>query len=194
MARLPELIDFAKEHGLKVGAIADLIHYRSQTETLVQRVAERQIQTAYGPFQLYAYQDETAEETHLVMVKGAIQPDHEVLVRVHEPVSLVDLLDMSDSAHSWPLPAAMKTIAEAGSGVIVLLHRPESGEELLHRLQSGTKPAALARSALRNYGIGAQILRDVGVRKMKLLAVERKMPSMTGFDLEVTGYLQPGQK
>ncbi|WP_324779245.1 bifunctional 3,4-dihydroxy-2-butanone-4-phosphate synthase/GTP cyclohydrolase II [Thiobacillus sedimenti] len=186
MARLPDLIPFAQEHGLKIGAIADLIHYRSQTESLVERVADRLIQTVYGAFRLIAYRDTSARETHLALVKGEIHADRETLVRVHEPLSVMDFLDVTGGGHSWPIMGAMERIAESQSGVIVLLHRPETAEALLHRINP--PPVGGHKYDLRDYGIGAQILRDLGVGKMKLLASPRKMPAMDGFGLEVTGY------
>ena len=187
MARLPDLVEFGKEHGLKIGAIADLIHYRGKTEKLVERVADKPVETPYGRFQLVAFRDKTAGETHLVMVKGTPAPDRETLVRVHEPISVLDFLD-TGTGHSWTMDAALKTLAQAERGVMVLLHRPETGDDLLARLSSEPRPAA--KIDLRNYGIGAQILKDLGVGKMRIMAHPRKMPSMTGFDLEVTGYLE----
>ncbi len=186
MARLPDLIPFAQEHNLKIGAIADLIHYRSQTESLVERVADRLIQTVYGAFRLAAYRDKCAKETHLALIKGEIHPDRETLVRVHEPLSVMDFLDVTGSGHSWPILGAMARIAESQSGIIVLLHRPETADALLQRINP--LPTDNHRYDLRDYGIGAQILRDLGVGKMKLLASPRKMPAMDGFGLEVTGY------
>ncbi|TXF10718.1 3,4-dihydroxy-2-butanone-4-phosphate synthase [Pelomicrobium methylotrophicum] len=192
MARLPDLIEFARTHGLKIGTIADLIHYRASTETLVERVLERPLTTMHGQFQLVVYRDKSSGATHLALVKGAIEPDEETLVRVHEPVSIIDLLDVGGTTHSWGLHQALATIAAARSGVVVLLHRPESSQELLERSRAvGENVRLRAKYDLRNYGIGAQILRDLGVRRMRLLAIPRKMPSMTGFGLEVTGYLQP---
>ncbi|MBI1394742.1 MAG: 3,4-dihydroxy-2-butanone-4-phosphate synthase [Betaproteobacteria bacterium] len=191
MARLPDLMAFAREHGLKIGTIADLIHYRSRTESLVRRAHERMVQTVHGPFRLVAYLDETTRETHLALVRGDLAGEEPVLVRVHEPFSVLDALDLSDTVHSWNLFEAMRAIAEAERGVIVLLHRTETGQELLSRLvASGEAPEPRKRD-LRTYGIGAQILRDLGVLRMRLLAQPRRMPSMTGFDLEVTGYMEP---
>ena len=186
MARLPDLIPFAQEHGLKIGAIADLIHYRNQTESLVERAADRLIQTVYGAFRLIAYRDKCAKETHLALVKGEIHADRETLVRVHEPLSVMDFLDVTGGGHSWPIMGAMERIAESQSGVLVLLHRPETADALLHRINPA--PVDSSKYDLRDYGIGAQILRDLGVGKMKLLASPRKMPAMDGFGLEVTGY------
>ncbi len=190
MARLPDLIPFAQEHGLKIGAIADLIHYRNQTESLVERVADRLIQTVYGAFRLLAYRDSTNRETHLALVKGEIHADKETLVRVHEPLSVMDFINVSGSGHSWPIMGAMERIAESQSGVLVLLHRPETADALLGRVNPPAQPAAAHKVDLRDYGIGAQILKDIGVGKMKLLASPRKMPAMDGFGLEVTGYLE----
>jgi len=195
MARLPDLLTFAHEHGLKVGAIADLIHYRSRTERLVERLAERPLATPYGAFRLVVYRDKLTDATHLALVRGPLSPDADTLVRVHEPVSVMDLLDVESSSHSWTIPAALAAIAETGRGVVLLLNRPESAEELRRRAITDETPVS-ARMDLRNYGIGAQILRDLNVGRMKLMAKPRKMPSMTGFDLEVTGYLesQPSRK
>lgn len=191
MARLPDLLEYAKLHGLKIGTIADLIHYRSQTERLVERVAEKTVQTAYGAFQLVTYHDKTANEVHLALVKGEIKPGEETLVRVHEPLSVMDFIDTSSFEHSFSVHQAMQAVADAGKGVIVLMRRGgETADELLERVKR-SEPKAPAKVDLRNYGIGAQILRDLNVTRMRLLAVPRKMPSMTGFDLEVTGYYEP---
>ena len=190
MARLPDLVEFARLHGLKIGAIADLIHYRSRTERLVERLGERTIRTIEGEFRLVTYRDKLTDATHLALVRGSIVPERETLVRVHEPLSVVDLLDCGSRTHSWTIPAALTAIAEAGSGVLVLLHRSESSAELRSRALTDQPPAE-PRVDLRNYGIGAQILRDLGVGRMRLLARPRKMPSMTGFGLEVTSHLDP---
>ena len=191
MARLPDLIAFAAQHGLKIGTIADLIHHRSRTESLVRRVHERALSTAQGGFRMVAYVDETTRETHLALVHGEVDGEHEVLVRVHEPLSVLDLLDGAGGGHSWPLQQALARIAGAPRGVAVLLHRTEAGPGLLARLQAGPAQPPARRMDLRTYGIGAQILRDLGVKRMRLMAHPRKMPSMAGFDLEVAGYLLP---
>jgi 3,4-dihydroxy 2-butanone 4-phosphate synthase/GTP cyclohydrolase II len=187
MARRADLDRFAKAHDLKIGTIADLIHHRSRTERLVERIAERPLATHHGAFRLVVYRDKLTDATHLALVRGPISPESETLVRVHEPLSVMDLLDAQSEAHSWSIPAALATIAEAGRGVVVLLHRPESAAELRRRAVDEGAPQT-SKMDLRDYGIGAQILRDLNVGKMRLLARPRKMPSMTGFDLEVTGY------
>jgi 3,4-dihydroxy 2-butanone 4-phosphate synthase/GTP cyclohydrolase II len=189
MARLPDLERFAREHGLKIGAIADLIHYRSRTERLIERVAERPLMTQAGAFRLVVYRDKLTDATHLALVRGPIAADVETLVRVHEPLSVIDLLDAHSESHSWNVASALEAIAEAGRGVIVLLHRPESSQELRARAIADEPPVS-TKMDLRNYGIGAQILRDLNVGKMRLMARPRKMPSMTGFDLEVTGFIE----
>jgi 3,4-dihydroxy 2-butanone 4-phosphate synthase/GTP cyclohydrolase II len=179
---------------LKIGTIADLIAHRSRTESLVTRVAERDIETVHGRFRLHIYNDRVGASTHLALVKGAPGPSREVLVRVHEPLSVMDLLDVRSTRHSWNFNDALAAVSRAECGVIVLLHGQETASELLEhaRARNGAGPAPAV--ALRNYGIGAQILKDLGVRKMRLMAQPRPMPSMTGFGLEVTGYLQPPAK
>jgi len=192
MARLPDLIDFAREHNLKIGTIADLIHYRSENESLVARAAERKVQTAHGEFNAVVYTDKACGAAHLALSRGNVSPERETLVRVHEPLSVFDLLDNGASCHSWSVNAALAKIAAEGAGVLVLLNTEESAERLLgsvRDLNAGVRPKV--KMDLRTYGIGAQILRDLGVGKMKLMSNPRKMPSMAGFGLEVTGYLAP---
>lgn len=198
MARLPDLIEFAEKHSLRIGTIADLIEYRSANESLVQRVTERDIRTASGEFRLIAYRDLATGGTHLSLSRGEIGPDRETLVRVHEPLSVLDLLDAGTSSHSWGIGEALDAMGRADAGVLLLLNCAQSDEDLQSRLRDGD---AAARSSngravdLRNYGIGAQILRDLGVGRMRLMATPRKMPSMTGFGLEVAGYVDlPGRE
>lgn len=193
MARLPDLIEFSKVHNLKIGTIADLIHYRAANERLVRRVGEREIDTLYGPFRMVVYQDKIGHATHLALTKGEITADTETLVRVHEPVSLIDVLDAGAAGHTYSVPNALRIVAEAGKGAIVLLHRPESADELAARALPAGESAVPHKFDLRNYGTGAQILRDLGVAKMRLLATPRKMPAMDGFGLEVTGYYDEGK-
>jgi len=147
------------------------------------------VQTPYGEMKLIAYQDKISKETHLVLIKGTPSPEQEVLVRVHEPLSIFDLLDSSSCTHSWNTLEAMKTIANAEAGVMILLHHQESNETIVDRIKGADEPIRVNQE-LRTYGIGSQILLDCNVRKMKLMANPRKMPSMAGFGLEVTGYLE----
>jgi 3,4-dihydroxy 2-butanone 4-phosphate synthase/GTP cyclohydrolase II len=182
-------MEFAAEHKLKIGTIAELIEYRSRNESMVQRVAGRALETPWGKFELLSYRDHALGSIHLALVLGKIDPREETLVRVHEPLSVLDLLDAGSGTHSWGVGEALKAIQAAGAGVMVLMNCSQSGDALQAQL-AGTPPARPGRSMdLRTYGIGAQILRDIGVGRMRLLAAPRKMPSMAGFGLEVTGYV-----
>jgi 3,4-dihydroxy 2-butanone 4-phosphate synthase/GTP cyclohydrolase II len=192
MARLPDLQKFAAQHGLKIGTIAGLIEHRSRTESLVNAISSRTMHTAHGEFKAVAYQDSTSGAVHLALVKGQWDKEHSVLARVHEPLSVLDALEPDRIMHSWGLDAAMRRIAKEGAGVIVLLNCGESGAQLLAQFD-GTARSAHApergRMDLRSYGVGAQILRDCGVKKMRLLGNPRRMPSMAGYGLEITGYV-----
>lgn len=189
MARLPDLVEIAQKHNIKIGTIADLIHHRSAHEKLIERAAERVITTPYGKMNLVAYRDKISHETHLAIIKGAPSAETETLVRVHEPLSVFDLLDSSSLTHSWSLIDALKALSSAPSGVVVLLNHSESGSDLIARIQGADEPIRYNQE-LRTYGIGSQILLDLGVRKMRLMATPRKMPSMVGFDLDITGYYE----
>ena len=190
MARLPDLIEFAKVHGLKVGTIAALIEHRSRNETLIERIGRRPLATAQGSFDCHAFRDRTGG-LHLALAHGQWKPADEVLVRVHEPLSVIDLLDTAGSGHSWPLPAALAALQQSPRGVAVLLNCGDSADGLAQHFSAGTEPATrpATQMDLRTYGIGAQILRELGVAKMKLLGSPRRMPSMTGYGLEVTGFI-----
>jgi 3,4-dihydroxy 2-butanone 4-phosphate synthase/GTP cyclohydrolase II len=190
MARLPDLLEFAALHKLKIGTIADLIEYRSRNESLVQRAVPREIDTPWGKFDLVPYRDLAVGALHLALVFGKIEAKKETLVRVHEPLSIVDLLDTGNGTHSWGVGEALQAIQGAGGGVMVLMNCNQAGEALEARLGETRPPRAGRGLDLRLYGIGAQILRDLGVGRMRLMAAPRKMPSMTGFGLEVTGYVQ----
>ncbi|MDI3512227.1 MAG: 3,4-dihydroxy 2-butanone 4-phosphate synthase / cyclohydrolase [Betaproteobacteria bacterium] len=192
MARLPDLQLFAAEHGLKIGTIADLIEYRSRTESLVQKVGTRALNTAFGEFTAHAFRDGPSGSLHLALVKGQWNAEQSVDVRVHEPLSVLDALEVGRSMHSWSLEASLRHISDSGAGVAVLLNCGESAEQLLAQFE-GTARSAQApergRMDLRTYGIGAQILRECGVQKMRLMGNPRRMPSMTGYGLEITGFL-----
>ncbi len=205
MARLPDLIEFAAQHDLKIGTIADLIHYRSAHESLVERVADQPIETFAGPFRLIGYRDRAGGGAHLALVHGDVAGAPDCLVRVHEPLSVLELLDARLARHSWPLDRAMRRIADAEAGVVVLLNCAQSSDELVDQLAAladagpAAERAAGRRSKmdLRTYGIGAQIIKDLGIERMRLLSPPRKMPSMTGFGLEILGFepaaKEPGQ-
>jgi 3,4-dihydroxy 2-butanone 4-phosphate synthase/GTP cyclohydrolase II len=198
MARLPDLLEFAKEHQLKIGSIADLIQYRSQHESIVVREGERDFDTPWGKFQGIIYRDTPSSCIHIALVKGKPSETEETLVRVHEPVSVLDFLDASVSTHSWPLAQALQKLGSAPTGVAVLLNASGIGApndvDWLAQFQklnsaSEDKATPLARKTnFRSYGIGAQILKDLGVGKMRLLANPSPVPSLSGYKLEVTGY------
>jgi len=189
MSRMPQLIEFAQLHGLKIGAIRDLIEYRARTEKLIEKVSEKTVSTAHGDFRLSAFEDRTSGDVHLAMSYGTISPDVETLVRVHEPVSVLDFLDPTSGRHTFPIDAALQRIAQHGNGVMVLLYRPQSGQELLAQLATDpAAPRAAQKWDPRLFGVGAQILRELQVGKMRLMASPRKIPSMTGFGLTVVGH------
>ncbi|OFZ67306.1 MAG: 3,4-dihydroxy-2-butanone-4-phosphate synthase [Betaproteobacteria bacterium RBG_16_56_24] len=188
MARLPDLMVFARQHQLKIGTIANLIEYRCQHEKLVERVARRKVQTAYGEFELATYIDKTTQRTHLALVKGEIRQGAETLVRVHEPLSVMDFLEQTDHAHSISVNQALQKIGQSSSGVLLLLHRGETSQDLRAKATLDAGSQRTAQWDPRSYGIGAQILRDLNVGRMRLLATPHKMPSMVGFGLEVVGY------
>lgn len=192
MARLPDLLVFAAEHGLKIGTIADLIEHRSRNESLIEKIGSRTLQTAFGEFAVHAFKDKPSQGLHLALVKGQWSADDTVAARVHEPLSVLDALEVQRSMHSWSLDQSLKHIAREGKGVAVLLNCGESAAQLLAQFE-GTARASQApergRMDLRTYGVGAQILRECGVHKMNLLGNPRRMPSMTGYGLEIVGYI-----
>ena len=192
MARLPDLQLFAAEHGLKIGTIADLIAHRSRVESLIENMGTHTMNTAFGEFTAHAFRDTTGKGVHLALVRGEWAASEAISVRVHEPLSVLDALQIGRTMHTWSLDATLSHIANEGKGVIVLLNCGESGEQLLAQFE-GTARSAQApergRMDLRTYGIGAQILRQCGVHKMRLMGSPRRMPSMTGYGLEITGYI-----
>ena len=191
MARLPDLVGFAQTHGLKIGTIADLIQYRSQHESLIERVRERTAQTLWGALRVVAYRDLPSGNAHLALIHGQIAADQETLVRVHEPLSALDWIDLDVTTHSWTIPRALEAISRTPAGVLVLLNCSESATRLFDHfaaIDGVHAPATAPKVDLRTYGVGAQILKDLGVGRMRLLAKPRKMPSMVGFDLTVAGY------
>ena len=189
---LTDLKIFAAEHGLKIGTIADLIAYRSRTETLVDKIGSRILQTAHGEFTAHAFRDKPSQSVHLALVKGSWSPETEVPVRVHEPLSVMDFLEVGRVMHSWSLDASLAYLHRQGMGVAVLLNCGESAGQLLKQFEGSARASQAPERGtmdLRTYGIGAQIVRQCGVHKMKLMGQPRRMPSMTGYGLEITGYI-----
>jgi 3,4-dihydroxy 2-butanone 4-phosphate synthase / GTP cyclohydrolase II len=187
MARLPQLVEFAERHGLKIGTIADLIHYRSINESLVERVGERPLHTPWGPFHAIQYRDTVRGSAHLALLRGTPTPDVPVLTRVHECFSLLDLLDAEPSAHSWPLHAALQKIDAAGCGVAVLLDCD------MHAEPARSGNGAATRKDGRLSGIGSQILRDLGVRRLNVLSSPFRLPALSGHELEIMAFIPLGE-
>jgi 3,4-dihydroxy 2-butanone 4-phosphate synthase/GTP cyclohydrolase II len=198
MARLPEITLFAREHGLKIGTIADLIRYRMENEATVQRVAECHMPTEFGEFRVVAYHDDIGDAAHLALVRGELTPDQPTVVRVHVQASLLDLFGGLHRGGSWTLRAALRRVAREGRGVVVILHQEEPAGDLIRRVQhfhlqeQGLElPAKRIQQELRTYGLGSQILADLGVGKMRVLSNPVKAPGMSGFGLEIVEYISP---
>ena len=191
MARMPELLQFAEQHGLKIGTIADLIEYRSRTESLLEEMGDTLVHTPWGDFRQHVYVDKLNGDTHLALVKGQPENAAETVVRVHEPFSALDFIQ-PDPNHSWSLPQAIARVQAAESGVIILLHRTEDGAALLERTLP--KNSQLVQKWDRKtYGIGAQMLASLNVKKMRVLGKPSVMNGLTGFGLEVVAFEeQPG--
>jgi 3,4-dihydroxy 2-butanone 4-phosphate synthase/GTP cyclohydrolase II len=197
MARRPELEVFARQHNLKIGTIADLIHYRIQTENTLERISECVFPTEFGNFRLYAYQDRNDNNLHLALVMGQISGDEPVLVRVHARNLLDDVFASKRSVGTVSIRAAMAKIAEEGRGVLVVIRQSESNKslvELIHRYQledNGVDYAADRQEPAdwRMTGTGARILADLGVHKLKVLGTQKRYIGLSGFDLEVAEHV-----
>jgi 3,4-dihydroxy 2-butanone 4-phosphate synthase/GTP cyclohydrolase II len=191
MARLPDLIIFAQKHGLKIGTIADLIRYRLANEPQVERVLDLPFNSRFGEFRLFLYQDVVGQNLHFVLVKGEIHPEQPVAVRVHLENPLCDLL--AEQGCGWPLSAALARMTEEAVGVVIVL-RQQDNQRLFQQLersltQEGKAVVDSSVPELRTYGIGAQILKDLGVRKMRVFGAQRKYSALAGFDLEIVEYI-----
>ncbi|MGQ3058772.1 MAG: bifunctional 3,4-dihydroxy-2-butanone-4-phosphate synthase/GTP cyclohydrolase II [Nevskia sp.] len=200
MARRPDLEVFAREHNLKIGTIADLIRYRLHNEHTIERVAETTVRTEFGDFRLVTYQDAVENTLHLALVRGNVEADRPTLVRVHVGNILSDVLCVEHPDFSWPLRKALQRVAEEGSGVVVLLRKTASPRDLVKQILALSTPHATPASpaaassddaqSLRTYGIGAQILIDLGVRRMRVLSGSSyRMQALSGFGLEVVEYV-----
>ncbi len=193
MARRPDLERFAAEHGLKLGTVADLIRYRMANEQTVVRATETSVRTEFGEFRLVAYEDIIDRAVHVALVRGAPSPERPVLVRVHVQNTLGDVLAVNEEAFGWPLRSALRRVADEGEGIVVVLRKPEHTEDFLTRLKQLHMPprgdTGGGSQVLRTYGIGAQILKDLGVRRMRVLSAPKRMYGISGFGLEVTEYV-----
>jgi 3,4-dihydroxy 2-butanone 4-phosphate synthase/GTP cyclohydrolase II len=197
MARRPDLEKFAAEHDLKIGTIADLIQYRIKNEKTVELVTSCNLPTDHGEFRLVAYQDVIGGEMHLALVKGKISADEPTLVRVHVQNTLCDLFESSRDC-GWPLRRVMDQVAEAGAGVIVVLRNYDTARDIAQRIQDykwhGVEDQIPERNKaqdddLRTIGVGAQILADLGVRKMRVMSAPKHLHALAGFDLEVVEFV-----
>jgi 3,4-dihydroxy 2-butanone 4-phosphate synthase/GTP cyclohydrolase II len=195
MARRPELEEFAREHGLKIGTIADLIHYRMETEKSVVHVSTPDVVTDFGPFTLHTYRDLIADRLHLALMRGVASPEDPFLVRVHVQNPLSDVLSIQRADFGMPLRTALAQIDAADSGLVLVLGGDKDDDEILRQIQEKPEPAMKSNGdnmrsrELRTYGIGAQIIADLGIRKMRVLSAPWKLTGLAGFGLEVEEYI-----
>ncbi len=193
MCRGDDLVRFARAHGLKVGTIADLIRYRYANEHSIECIGSQEVETEFGPFKLAVYEDRIDRTVHLAMIRGDIQQQDAALVRVHIRNTPQDVLGIHNPHFGWPLRSAIKRIADEGSGVLVLLRKPESPRDLAQKILSLDEPQTEEErddhSVLRTYGVGAQILADLGVSKMRVLSAPKRMQGISGFGLEIVEYV-----
>ena len=198
MARRDDLEQFAAEHDIKMGTIADLIQYRIKHEKTIERVSDCLLQTRHGEFRLVAFQDVVGNDIHLALVKGDVSPERPTLVRVHVQNTLCDLFESSKEC-GWPLRNAMDMIAAEGEGVIVVLRNYDTARDIVNRIEElkhGKKPeprpdgkSSRNDEDLRTIGVGAQILVDLGVRKMRVMSAPKHLHALAGFDLEVSEFV-----
>lgn len=196
MARRPELEQFAREHELKIGTIADLIRYRMETEKSVEHQSSHDVETDFGPFRLHTYRDTIEGRLHMAMVRGEVSGDDPCLVRVHVQNPLNDVMSIRRSDFGMPLRTALAQIDANGSGMVLVLGGNKGDDELLRLIQQIPEPNIIANGdnrrsrELRTYGIGAQIIADLGIRKMRVLSAPWKLTGLAGFGLEVVEYLE----
>ncbi len=193
MARRPELEEFAQRHGLKIGTVADLIRYRLRTERSVERLAERDVETEHGNFRLVCYEDHVGRDVHLALVRGRVDGPEPPVVRVHLIDTLRDALGVRDDSRAWTLPAAMARVAREPAGVIVILRQGEAPRELADAVGSlqrrGGEPSGAPGGVLRTFGVGAQILQDLGVHRMRVLSAPKQLHGLSAFGLEIVEYI-----
>jgi 3,4-dihydroxy 2-butanone 4-phosphate synthase/GTP cyclohydrolase II len=195
MARRPQLEKFARDHGLKIGTIADLIHYRMQNEKSVEHVSVQDVITDFGPFTLHTYRDLIDDRLHLALMRGKAIPDVPFLVRVHVQNPLSDVLSIQRSDFGLPLRTALAQIDMAGNGLALVLGGNKDDDEILRQIQQKPQPEIEPNGdnrrsrELRTYGIGAQIIADLGIRKMRVLSAPWKLTGLAGFGLEIEEYI-----
>ena len=195
MARRPDLEEFARKHDIKIGTIADLIRYRLEKERFVERIAKKAVNTDYGDFTLYCYDDQVSQSVHVALVKGDLSKHESPLVRVHIQDTLGDVLGVQATALGWPVTNAIRRISEEETGVVIILREQESSRDLMDAvenlsLQADELNEKRIDDGLRTYGVGAQILRDLGVKQMRVLSAPKQMYAISGFDLKITEYVE----
>jgi 3,4-dihydroxy 2-butanone 4-phosphate synthase/GTP cyclohydrolase II len=196
MARRPDLEAFSREHGVRIGTIADLIRYRLEKERYVDRIAEKTVQTVHGEFRLYCYDDRVNRAVHVALAKGDLAKAASPLVRVHIQDTLGDVLGVRSPALGWPLDSAIERISREDAGVVVVLREQESSRDLMEAVESLSQTAdeltdrRRGEAVLKTYGVGAQILRDLGVQRMRVLSAPKQMHGISGFDLEIAEYVE----
>ena len=195
LARRPQLEAYAQKHGLKIGTIAELIRYRLETEKSVECLSVTDVETDFGPFKLMTYRDSINDQLHLALLKGEVKEDEPILVRVHVQNPLSDVLSIQRHDFGLPLRLAMAEVARQGQGLVLVLGGHEDDDHMLRRIKEQPQPAVLRSgdsresSELRTYGIGAQIIVDIGIRKMRVLSAPKRMTGLAGFGLEVVEYV-----
>ena len=196
MARRPDLESFSKKHDIKIGTIADLIRYRLEKERYIERISKKKVETEFGEFTLYCYDDQVNQSVHVALVKGKPKSSDEPLVRVHIQDTLGDVLSVQAASLGWPIRDAIRRISEEENGIVVILREQESSRDLMDAINGLTKENKQVKSgkfseeSLRTYGIGAQILRDLGIKKMRVLSAPKQMYAISGFDLKITEYVE----
>ncbi len=195
MARRPDLEKFTRRHGIRMGTIADLIRYRLEKERNVERIAEQQVETEFGSFTMYCYDDHVNRSVHVALVKGDIATVEAPLVRVHLQDTLGDVVGVRSKSLGWPLHSAIERIATEETGVVVVLRDQETTRDFMEAVEGlDTHRDELEKrrsgdSVLKTYGIGAQILRDLGLSRIRVLSAPKQMYAISGFDLEITEYV-----
>jgi 3,4-dihydroxy 2-butanone 4-phosphate synthase/GTP cyclohydrolase II len=196
MARRPDLEKFARAHDIRIGTIADLIRYRLEKERNVERIDEQVIETEHGEFTMYSYDDHVNRAVHVALVRGTLDGAENPLVRVHLQDTLGDVIGVQSRSLGWPLHNAIERIAREDVAVIVLLRDQETSRDFMESVEGlGTteddlKERRAGDNVLKTYGVGAQILRDLGLSKIRVLSAPKHMYAISGFDLEITEYVE----
>ena len=196
MARRPDLIEFAKHHDIKIGTIADLIRYRVSNEQSIERISEQEIDTEFGKFRLMTFEDHINRDVHFALVKGKITDESNPLIRVHVENSLRDSIGVNHQSLGWPMKSALKQLSKEEDSILVALcysSQPKDFLEMVKGIEAEEMEDSETQaesSVLRTYGTGSQILRDIGVKRMRVISEPKKMQAISGFDLEITEYVE----